>query len=247
MPKKFEHVVLCRLSKRQRFLYDEYMSRAKWVTLPVHLVKGPATVCTCLVPTASSIRSLSVCKYTCKRGRPGSFHHVQWCQVDKGWTHGEWCPIIIHVVPRLLSCVSNIDLFWCSPVNISVSTPSIAILQDKILPQALPPVYLHFVYLTSSHMLKPFGPPPLFLHTVSEWVIRNWRQEWPENEASYMYMYMYLMEILRGKSSHCSWIGSVPNLSQDKRFSGIRELPQCHQHSHAAQEGNVHFTSIRLF
>jgi len=30
MPKKFEHVVLCRLSKRQRFLYDEYMSRAKY-------------------------------------------------------------------------------------------------------------------------------------------------------------------------------------------------------------------------
>ncbi|KAG5879904.1 hypothetical protein JTB14_018447 [Gonioctena quinquepunctata] len=29
MPKKYEHVVLCRLSKRQRFLYDDYMSRAK--------------------------------------------------------------------------------------------------------------------------------------------------------------------------------------------------------------------------
>ncbi|KAJ8955137.1 hypothetical protein NQ318_009030 [Aromia moschata] len=27
MPKKYEHVVLCRLSKRQRFLYDDYMSR----------------------------------------------------------------------------------------------------------------------------------------------------------------------------------------------------------------------------
>ncbi|XP_074029357.1 domino helicase isoform X2 [Leptinotarsa decemlineata] len=28
MPKKYEHVVVCRLSKRQRFLYDDYMSRA---------------------------------------------------------------------------------------------------------------------------------------------------------------------------------------------------------------------------
>jgi E1A-binding protein p400 len=29
MPKKYEHVVKCRLSKRQRFLYDEFMSRTK--------------------------------------------------------------------------------------------------------------------------------------------------------------------------------------------------------------------------
>ncbi|XP_044733035.1 helicase domino isoform X2 [Chrysoperla carnea] len=29
MPKKYEHVVLCRLSKRQRYLYDDFMSRAK--------------------------------------------------------------------------------------------------------------------------------------------------------------------------------------------------------------------------
>ena len=29
MPKKIEHIVTCQLSKRQRFLYDEYMSRAK--------------------------------------------------------------------------------------------------------------------------------------------------------------------------------------------------------------------------
>ncbi|KAI9096538.1 SNF2 family N-terminal domain-containing protein [Phlyctochytrium arcticum] len=29
MPGKFEHVVKCRLSKRQRFLYDDFMSRAK--------------------------------------------------------------------------------------------------------------------------------------------------------------------------------------------------------------------------
>lgn len=29
MPKKFEHVVPCRLSKRQRFLYNDFMSRAK--------------------------------------------------------------------------------------------------------------------------------------------------------------------------------------------------------------------------
>lgn len=29
MPQKYEHVVMCRLSKRQRFLYDDFMSRAK--------------------------------------------------------------------------------------------------------------------------------------------------------------------------------------------------------------------------
>ena len=29
MPKKYEHILLCRLSKRQRFLYEEYMSRTK--------------------------------------------------------------------------------------------------------------------------------------------------------------------------------------------------------------------------
>ncbi|XP_065077199.1 helicase domino isoform X2 [Ochlerotatus camptorhynchus] len=29
MPKKYEHVVMCRLSKRQRFLYDDFMSRSK--------------------------------------------------------------------------------------------------------------------------------------------------------------------------------------------------------------------------
>lgn len=29
MPKKYEHVVMCRLSKRQRFLYEEFMSRTK--------------------------------------------------------------------------------------------------------------------------------------------------------------------------------------------------------------------------
>lgn len=27
MPKKYEHVVMCRLSKRQRYLYDDFMSR----------------------------------------------------------------------------------------------------------------------------------------------------------------------------------------------------------------------------
>lgn len=29
MPKKYEHVIMCRLSKRQRFLYDDFMSRTK--------------------------------------------------------------------------------------------------------------------------------------------------------------------------------------------------------------------------
>lgn len=28
MPKKYEHVVMCRLSKRQRYLYDDFMGRA---------------------------------------------------------------------------------------------------------------------------------------------------------------------------------------------------------------------------
>lgn len=31
MPKKFEHVVRCRLSKRQRFLYDDFMALASYV------------------------------------------------------------------------------------------------------------------------------------------------------------------------------------------------------------------------
>ena len=29
MPKKYEHIIRCRLSKRQRLLYEEYMSRAR--------------------------------------------------------------------------------------------------------------------------------------------------------------------------------------------------------------------------
>ncbi|XP_038215350.1 helicase domino-like [Zerene cesonia] len=29
MPRKYEHVLMCRLAKRQRFLYDDFMSRAK--------------------------------------------------------------------------------------------------------------------------------------------------------------------------------------------------------------------------
>lgn len=32
MPRKFEHVLMCRLSKRQRFLYDDFMARAKLVS-----------------------------------------------------------------------------------------------------------------------------------------------------------------------------------------------------------------------
>ena len=28
MPKKYEHVVLCRLSSRQRFLYEDFLSRS---------------------------------------------------------------------------------------------------------------------------------------------------------------------------------------------------------------------------
>lgn len=28
MPKKYEHVIKCRLSKRQRFLYDDFMAQA---------------------------------------------------------------------------------------------------------------------------------------------------------------------------------------------------------------------------
>lgn len=29
MPRKYEHVLLCRLARRQRFLYDDFMARAK--------------------------------------------------------------------------------------------------------------------------------------------------------------------------------------------------------------------------
>ena len=29
MPKKYEHIVMCHLSKRQRFLYDEFMAQGK--------------------------------------------------------------------------------------------------------------------------------------------------------------------------------------------------------------------------
>ena len=29
MPKKYEHVVMCHLSRRQRFLYDEFMAQSK--------------------------------------------------------------------------------------------------------------------------------------------------------------------------------------------------------------------------
>ena len=31
LPKKYEHAIMCRLSKRQRYLYDEFMSRTKYV------------------------------------------------------------------------------------------------------------------------------------------------------------------------------------------------------------------------
>ena len=31
MPKKYEHVVRCQLSRRQRFLYDDFMSQTKYV------------------------------------------------------------------------------------------------------------------------------------------------------------------------------------------------------------------------
>ena len=29
LPNKYEHIVMCRLSKRQRYLYDEFMQRAQ--------------------------------------------------------------------------------------------------------------------------------------------------------------------------------------------------------------------------
>ena len=34
MPKKYEHVLKCRLSKRQRYLYDDFMGQARWVAPP---------------------------------------------------------------------------------------------------------------------------------------------------------------------------------------------------------------------
>ena len=44
MPKKFEHVVMCKLSKRQRFLYDDFMSQAKWDTRRVLYLWTAASV-----------------------------------------------------------------------------------------------------------------------------------------------------------------------------------------------------------
>ena len=41
MPKKYEHIVRCRLSKRQRLLYEEYMSRAR---LFLYAIKFVCTV-----------------------------------------------------------------------------------------------------------------------------------------------------------------------------------------------------------
>ena len=33
LPKKYEHVIRCSLSKRQRYLYEEFMSRTKYVSI----------------------------------------------------------------------------------------------------------------------------------------------------------------------------------------------------------------------
>lgn len=44
MPRKFEHVLMCRLSKRQRFLYDDFMARAKLVLI-YFLFRIPGPLC----------------------------------------------------------------------------------------------------------------------------------------------------------------------------------------------------------
>lgn len=43
MPKKYEHVLKCRLSKRQRYLYDDFMGQARWVTRPQRCHPQPKT------------------------------------------------------------------------------------------------------------------------------------------------------------------------------------------------------------
>lgn len=40
MPKKYEHVLKCRLSKRQRYLYDDFMGQARWGA-PSPKIRGP--------------------------------------------------------------------------------------------------------------------------------------------------------------------------------------------------------------
>lgn len=41
MPKKYEHVLKCRLSKRQRYLYDDFMGQARWGGAPSPKTRGP--------------------------------------------------------------------------------------------------------------------------------------------------------------------------------------------------------------
>jgi len=51
MPKKYEHVVMCRLSKRQRFLYDDFMSQTKSVC-----VTSPLSMWTLLIECNSGVK-----------------------------------------------------------------------------------------------------------------------------------------------------------------------------------------------
>lgn len=60
MPRKYEHVLLCRLAKRQRFLYDDFMSRAKSVpAAPLATARdAPCTITVRVVPAGRKKVSL---------------------------------------------------------------------------------------------------------------------------------------------------------------------------------------------
>ena len=64
MPKKYEHVILCRLSKRQRFLYEDYMSRRKYVCTPAWCMcirVSTWNICACSMSTCLIFMSNVTC------------------------------------------------------------------------------------------------------------------------------------------------------------------------------------------
>ena len=64
--------------------------------------------------------------------------------------------------------------------------------------QALPPVHLPSIYLTSSHVTKVPGLPLCFCILQT---IQNWRQEW---RHFVMALFCYLRPIVDGAASHVS-------------------------------------------
>lgn len=77
MPKKYEHVVRCRLSKRQRFLYDDFMAQASWVTTLLFTVLHYREKYLCLTILASPfIISLFLVRRTRETLASGHFMSV---------------------------------------------------------------------------------------------------------------------------------------------------------------------------